>query len=64
MQEIRCGNCHKKLGVGTFQQLNMKCPRCKTMNNLRATSTPPACPSASNLKDAQECQITKSTDHR
>lgn len=39
MQDIRCGNCHKKLGAGTYMHLSMKCPRCKTMNTYRAMST-------------------------
>jgi phage FluMu protein Com len=39
MQEIRCGHCHKKLGVGEFRRLLIKCPRCKGMNHLRAASS-------------------------
>ena len=40
-QDIRCGNCHKKLGFGQAEYLQIKCPRCGTMNTLRATSTQP-----------------------
>ncbi|TDK65964.1 Com family DNA-binding transcriptional regulator [Sapientia aquatica] len=63
MQEIRCGNCHRKLGEGIYIQLSIKCPRCKTMNtynHIGAKSTPPACHRASRLnatlEDAHVCQ--------
>ncbi|MGT2493104.1 Com family DNA-binding transcriptional regulator [Cupriavidus basilensis] len=36
MQEIRCGNCNRKLGAGEYSRLAIKCPRCGTMNVLRA----------------------------
>ncbi|WP_429016037.1 Com family DNA-binding transcriptional regulator [Comamonas sp. 4034] len=35
MQEVRCANCKRKLAVGVFQQLEIKCPRCGTLNSLR-----------------------------
>nr|WP_280191174.1 Com family DNA-binding transcriptional regulator [Delftia sp. PS-11]KAJ8743672.1 Com family DNA-binding transcriptional regulator [Delftia sp. PS-11] len=35
MQEVRCASCNRKLAVGVFQQLNIKCPRCGTLNSLR-----------------------------
>lgn len=41
MQDIRCGNCNKKLGAGIFQHLSIKCPRCGALNNLRAVSPEP-----------------------
>ncbi|MBI3714214.1 MAG: Com family DNA-binding transcriptional regulator [Burkholderiales bacterium] len=47
MQEIRCGNCRKKLAEGIFTRLNMKCPRCRVMNQLSAESAPSERPSAS-----------------
>ncbi|MEO6917551.1 MAG: Com family DNA-binding transcriptional regulator [Collimonas sp.] len=47
MQEIRCGSCHKKLGVGDFRHLCIKCPRCGTINDLRAESSLPECRRAS-----------------
>ncbi|MFZ6708993.1 Com family DNA-binding transcriptional regulator [Undibacterium sp. TC9W] len=39
MQTIRCGSCSRKLGEGEFVTLAIKCPRCKTLNHLRATSS-------------------------
>ncbi|MFZ6748501.1 Com family DNA-binding transcriptional regulator [Undibacterium sp. Ren11W] len=47
MQEIRCGNCHKKLGEGDYRRLNIKCPRCRTLNMLSAESATPERPGAS-----------------
>jgi phage FluMu protein Com len=41
MQEIRCGNCRKKLGAGDYRRLSIKCPRCGTFNQLRAESPEP-----------------------
>ncbi|WP_076591966.1 Com family DNA-binding transcriptional regulator [Herminiimonas arsenitoxidans] len=41
MQEIRCGSCNKKLGVGIFTRLIIKCPRCAVINQLRAMSPAP-----------------------
>ncbi|WP_176648841.1 Com family DNA-binding transcriptional regulator [Duganella sp. SG902] len=41
MKEIRCGNCHRKLAEGEYTRLNIKCPRCGTMNQLRTESPEP-----------------------
>ena len=40
--EIRCGHCARKLGQGHYVHLVIKCPRCKALNSLRATSPTPA----------------------
>jgi phage FluMu protein Com len=39
MDDIRCGQCAKKLAVGQYVQLQIKCPRCGTLNSY---STPSA----------------------
>ncbi|WP_423708685.1 Com family DNA-binding transcriptional regulator [Undibacterium sp. WLX3042] len=46
MQDIRCGNCHKKLGIGKFSRIIIKCPRCKVINQLSAESADPEQPRA------------------
>ncbi|MDP3324252.1 MAG: Com family DNA-binding transcriptional regulator [Hydrogenophaga sp.] len=38
MNEIRCGACSRKLATGQFIHLEIKCPRCGTLNHLRAES--------------------------
>ncbi|MBJ2144688.1 Com family DNA-binding transcriptional regulator [Delftia acidovorans] len=43
MQEMRCASCNRKLAVGLFQQLNIKCPRCGTLNSLRVENPKPEC---------------------
>ncbi|MFP0199071.1 Com family DNA-binding transcriptional regulator [Pseudomonas sp. PHC1] len=44
MQDIRCGHCCRKLAAASgFTELQIKCPRCRTLNHLKATSFPPAC---------------------
>lgn len=45
MQDIRCGECHRKLAaIGDFSELQIKCPRCRTLNHLKAPSLPSECP--------------------
>lgn len=36
--EIRCGVCNKLLGKGTALDMEIKCPRCKAVNHVRAQS--------------------------
>lgn len=39
MQDIRCGHCCRKLAAASgFQELQIKCPRCRTLNHLKAQS--------------------------
>ncbi|HCR11895.1 MAG TPA: Com family DNA-binding transcriptional regulator [Solidesulfovibrio sp.] len=38
MREIRCGSCNRLLAKGEAVELSIKCPRCGTMNLLRAAS--------------------------
>lgn len=33
--EIRCGHCERLLGKGIASDLEIKCPRCGTLNHLR-----------------------------
>ncbi|MFV8547444.1 Com family DNA-binding transcriptional regulator [Ralstonia pseudosolanacearum] len=56
MQDIRCGGCSRKLGEGEYTRLVIKCPRCRAINTLRATSPAPERPRASHLQDAHVCQ--------
>ncbi|WP_082926524.1 Com family DNA-binding transcriptional regulator [Cupriavidus sp. D384] len=53
MQEIRCGSCNRKLGMGEYIRLAIKCPRCGTMNQLRAERPGPESPRASCTGDAR-----------
>ncbi|MCL1961679.1 MAG: Com family DNA-binding transcriptional regulator [Desulfovibrionaceae bacterium] len=43
-QDIRCGACSRKLGAGKYTILQIKCPRCGTINHLRAARPEPAPP--------------------
>ncbi|MEB2854096.1 Com family DNA-binding transcriptional regulator [Pseudomonas atacamensis] len=44
MQDLRCGHCCRKLAAASgFTELQIKCPRCRTLNHLKAPSLPPAC---------------------
>ena len=38
MQNIKCRCCFKLLAkVGKFDQIEIKCPRCKTINDFQST---------------------------
>lgn len=52
MIEIRCGACRRKLGVGRYCHLSIKCPRCGNINDLRVENPAPERPRASDTKDA------------
>ncbi|WP_455823862.1 Com family DNA-binding transcriptional regulator [Pseudomonas graminis] len=40
MQEIRCGQCGRKLAmVSAFVELQIKCPRCSALNHFRNQSS-------------------------
>ncbi len=42
---IKCSQCNRKLAEATqVAYLSIKCPRCKTINTLRATSSQHECP--------------------
>ncbi|WP_310285582.1 Com family DNA-binding transcriptional regulator [Pseudomonas peli] len=39
VKDLRCGGCSRLLAkVGQFDVLQIKCPRCRAINNLRAES--------------------------
>ncbi|MDO3665044.1 Com family DNA-binding transcriptional regulator [Acinetobacter higginsii] len=38
MQNLKCRCCLKLLAkIGQFDQIEIKCPRCKTLNNFQST---------------------------
>ena len=39
MDEIRCGNCRRKLGEGQYTRLSLKCPRCGALNHLQQSAS-------------------------
>jgi len=43
-KDIRCGACRRKLGEGVYTHLSIKCPRCGTINQLRAVRPSPEPP--------------------
>ncbi|HHV48636.1 MAG TPA: Com family DNA-binding transcriptional regulator [Rhodocyclaceae bacterium] len=40
MKEVRCKNCNRKLAEAEYIRLDIKCPRCGAMNNLKACEPP------------------------
>lgn len=55
MQDIRCGECHRKLAASSgFIELQIKCPRCRTLNHLKAPSPLSECPEHLPIKE-QTC---------
>lgn len=59
MQDIRCGHCNKKLGVGDYRRLVIKCPRCGVVNHLRAMSPAPARHRASETGEVHDQQAAE-----
>ncbi|WP_454908372.1 Com family DNA-binding transcriptional regulator [Variovorax gossypii] len=45
MYEVRCGQCGKKLAMADAGKIEIKCPRCGTMNHWRASSADRSDPS-------------------
>lgn len=40
MQNVKCKCCFKLLAkIGTFDRIEIKCPRCKTLNNFQSTQS-------------------------
>lgn len=65
MQEIRCGQCRKKLGAGEFRTYAIKCPRCGTLNQMRTESPEPERLGASSYEDAHAWEARqRKTDGR
>ncbi|MFW5499575.1 MULTISPECIES: Com family DNA-binding transcriptional regulator [unclassified Maridesulfovibrio] len=38
-EEIRCGHCGRLLAKGHATDIEIKCPRCGTLNHLRTMSS-------------------------
>ncbi|WLG94558.1 Com family DNA-binding transcriptional regulator [Pseudomonas sp. FP198] len=52
MQNIRCGHCCRKLATASgFQELQIKCPRCRTLNHIKGQ------PTLTRLKETPEQRI-------
>jgi len=58
MKDVRCGKCSRKLAMANFIELQIKCPRCGTLNHLKAESLPVAPTSATDRR-----QYAASTDN-
>lgn len=52
MQNLKCQCCYKLLAkIGSFEEIEIKCPRCKTINEFQSTM--------SALPERQERHIEK-----
>lgn len=54
LEEIRCGNCNRKLAEADYRRLVIKCPRCGALNALRAKSPQPERQRASLRKETPD----------
>ncbi|MDZ7920771.1 Com family DNA-binding transcriptional regulator [Rhodoferax sp.] len=45
METIRCGQCQRKLAEAQYTRLEIKCPKCGTLNVLRASAADHSSPS-------------------
>ncbi|WP_187439641.1 Com family DNA-binding transcriptional regulator, partial [Escherichia coli] len=37
-QNVRCKNCNKLLARASFHYIEIKCPRCKTLNQITSVT--------------------------
>lgn len=62
LKEYRCGQCKRLLArVGEFQELQIKCSRCGTLNHMKAMSleqSPLSDPNAECLQKNHDSQRT------
>ncbi|MBK1683379.1 Com family DNA-binding transcriptional regulator [Rhodoferax fermentans] len=63
MQEVRCGACGKLLAIGDYKRLQIKCPRCRVLNDLRAESLQPERLRASSKNGLTDDDRTSSAEH-
>ncbi|MEW5942522.1 MAG: Com family DNA-binding transcriptional regulator [Pseudomonadota bacterium] len=54
MQTIRCGKCNRKLAEAEFKHLAIMCPRCGTLNVVKAASLEPERHRASSRKETTD----------
>lgn len=66
MREVRCGNCQRKLAEAEFDRLKIKCPRCGTLNDVRAMrpSTERHGAPCSTKEDRDSQSLIKKPPHR
>lgn len=58
MEDIRCGGCHRLLAkAADFRRLQIKCPRCGTVNDMRTGSSEPERQEAPAKKGTHENNI-------
>ncbi|MGT3256379.1 Com family DNA-binding transcriptional regulator, partial [Yersinia enterocolitica] len=38
-QNVRCKHCNKLLARASFEYIEVKCPRCKTLNQITLSAT-------------------------
>ncbi|WP_421721587.1 Com family DNA-binding transcriptional regulator [Acinetobacter guerrae] len=43
METIKCRSCGRLLAKGKFISLEIKCPRCKTLNSMSIVNAKPDC---------------------
>ncbi|WP_273152872.1 Com family DNA-binding transcriptional regulator [Methylophaga thiooxydans] len=64
MKEVRCGGCSRLLAKAEYVQIEIKCPRCKTLNNLKAIEPLNPAPSSARPIEEHHGQTNYSVDGR
>lgn len=64
MKDIRCGGCGRLLARAKFIQIEIKCPRCKTLNNMKAIEPLTKAPPSAEDKEVSHGQTNHSMDGR
>ena len=64
MIEVRCGSCDRLLAMAAFNEIEMKCPRCKTLNRLKAIEPHTQAPLSAGKNEDNHGQTNCSVDGR
>jgi phage FluMu protein Com len=51
MQQVRCRHCDRLLCKAKFIEIELKCPRCKTLNYMKVTELQTQTPRVSQYKE-------------
>ncbi|MBW5877234.1 Com family DNA-binding transcriptional regulator [Yersinia enterocolitica] len=57
-QNVRCKHCNKLLARASFEYIEVKCPHCKTLNQITLSATEHPTKARNNVRGEQHITIT------
>lgn len=64
LTEVRCSKCSKLLAKAKYTHIQIKCPRCGTINDMRAESFKDECHRAPLPRRTNNGKTTRTLDRR